>query len=110
MSADDYLSASVNIGTPAARLYDMAPDPPFAVVEISADGHTRAIMHTPGRARAMAAAFEAAAVLLEEHAAGHGLCPGCWGLLPGHSLTCALIPAGPEHPAGAQAPPPEMIP
>lgn len=30
-------------------------------------------------------------------------CAQCGGALPGHSLTCPLIPAGPEHPAGAQA-------
>jgi hypothetical protein len=30
-------------------------------------------------------------------------CPSCGGALPGHTLTCPLIPAGPEHPAGPQA-------
>ena len=30
-------------------------------------------------------------------------CGQCGALLPGHQLICPLIPAGPEHPAGAQA-------
>jgi hypothetical protein len=30
-------------------------------------------------------------------------CGQCGGMLPGHQLTCPLIPAGPEHPAGPLA-------
>jgi hypothetical protein len=42
---------------------------PFGVVQLADGSHATVTMHTPAEARALAAAFEGAALLLEEHAA-----------------------------------------
>jgi hypothetical protein len=96
-----YLSSSQEITEPTARLNTVRQ--PFAIVDLGPAGHGSISVDTPSEARTLATAFEAAAVLLEEHAASRGVCPECQGAAPGHALTCPLIPAGPEHPAGPQA-------
>ena len=97
------LRSSTPLGKPAAELVSCADAPPFATVDLTEDRRTYLTLRTPRAARELAEAIEAAAVLLDKHAAEHDLCPECWGLNPGHALTCPLIPAGPEHPAGALA-------
>ena len=95
------LTSYTSISRPTASLITSAV--PFATVDLTEDQRTYLTLRTPRAARELAEAIEAAAVLLDKHAAEHDLCPECWGLLPGHVLTCPLIPAGPEHPAGALA-------
>jgi hypothetical protein len=66
-----FLYAAITIGEPVARL-NPGNGRAFALVELDPASHTEITVHTPAEARAMAAAFEAAAVLLEEHAAQTG--------------------------------------
>jgi transcriptional regulator with GAF, ATPase, and Fis domain len=70
-----YLTVDASIVTPAVYLNTTNADQPFAAVTLSADQNTRAIFHTPGEARELAAVLERAAVLLEEHAASQDVTP-----------------------------------
>jgi hypothetical protein len=66
-----FLYSAITIGEPAVHL-NPAEGHPFAVVGLDAASHFEITVHTPAEARALATAFEAAAVLLEEHAAQTG--------------------------------------
>jgi hypothetical protein len=66
-----FLYSAITVSEAGAYLNDSGPVP-FAVVDLDAATHTALTMHTAAEARALAAAFEAAAVLLEEHAAQTG--------------------------------------
>ena len=67
-----FLYTAIAVGEVGARLNTANADRPFAAVGLDAVSHTEITVHTPAEARALAAAFEAAAVLLEEHAAQTG--------------------------------------
>jgi hypothetical protein len=70
-----YLTVDAVIAAPAAELNTVNADRPFVTVALSADQNTKAVFHTPGEARALAAVLEHAAVLLEEHAASRDVTP-----------------------------------
>jgi hypothetical protein len=69
-----FLYTAITVGVAAVRLNTSGPVP-FAVVDLDTATHTALTMHTPAEARALAAAFEGAAVLLERHAAGPEVTP-----------------------------------
>ena len=69
-----FLYTAITVGEPVTRL-NPGDGRPFAVVGLDEASHAEITVHTPGQARALAAAFEAAAVLLEEHAAGPEVTP-----------------------------------
>jgi hypothetical protein len=68
-----FLYTAITIGEPFARL-NPGNGRPFAAVDLDPVTHASITVHTPAEARALADAFEAAAVMLEAQT-GTGMTP-----------------------------------
>jgi hypothetical protein len=69
-----FLYTAIAVSEPVARMNTSGPVP-FALVELDEASRTEISLHTPAEARALAAAFMRAALLLERHAAGPEMTP-----------------------------------